>query len=137
MRSFLRSKTFSKRKRCYSWFLTIFRHISNFRNKAKIWKFRSNNLVLLLFEGLYTNIWDQFWGRKISPKNKGVNPWFLTIFRLISNFRNKPKNESFDRITQFCPNSRDFTLIFEIIFEVEKFYQKVKGLTFGFRRLSF
>ena len=77
----------------------VFRLISNFGNKTKIWKIRPNNIVLPVFKVLYTNIWDYFWGWKISPKSEGVNPWFLTIFPPIWNFQKK------SRIWKFRPNS--------------------------------
>ena len=47
-------------------------------------------------------------------------------------FEIRSKYESLGRKRWFCPYLRDFTLIFEIIFEVDKFHQKAKGLTHGF-----
>ena len=50
----------------------------------KVWP---NNIVLPFFQGLYTNISDNFEVEKFHRKVKG----FLTIFRPILNFRNKTK----------------------------------------------
>ena len=87
-----------KSKGVNPWFWTSFRPISNLRNKLKIWKLRPNLLGLALFRWFQANILFYFPGPRISPTSKGVNPWFWTSFRSISNLRNKLKISKFGRI---------------------------------------
>ena len=82
-------------------FLTIFPPISKFRNQQEIWIFSPKNSVFHLFESFYPEIFLNFRGRKISPKSN------------------------------FYAYLSKFTLKFCWIFEVKKFNQKVKGLTYG------
>ena len=77
-----------KSKRVNPWFVTILWPISNLRNKLKILKLKPNLLVLALFHWFEANISLDFPGPRISPKSKGVNLWFWTGFRSISNLRN-------------------------------------------------
>ena len=79
-----------KSKRVNPWFLAIFPRISNFQNNPK-YNSLGRITTFILFERLYTNIRENFWRWKISPKSEGANSWFLTIFQPIWNFRNNPK----------------------------------------------
>ena len=70
--------------------------------------------------------------KKFDKKVKGLTHGFSRFFRQFETLEIRPKYGSLDRIRELWPYLRDFTEIFERIFEVEKFDQKVKGLTHGF-----
>ena len=117
---------------CMLWYIIILSYpfgnskwpIANSQNKVKIWKFRPNHSLLALFQWAAVNISFNFKGRKILPKNKGVNPfWPFSNFRKsLETWKFRTKNELFDSFYSFEAK-------FICFFEVEKFHQKVKELT--------
>ena len=65
----------------------IFPPFSKFRNKFM--KVLSKELSFDFVSVDLEENWDEFWRSKISPKSKGIKPWFFMFIPSFSNFGKK------------------------------------------------